>query len=255
MKVYVNPKSLLSERGSVVTIGSFDGVHCGHKVILKELIRVAQQKGLESALITLFPHPRKVLNLDLKGFGLLNSLEEKESILAECGLDILVELEFTKLFSEMSAREFAVKYLSKVLNAKVVVIGYDHQFGRDRTGGYEVLVKCGNELGFEVVEIPKHDVNSHKVSSTVIRKALKNGDMERVSQSLGYRYFIVGTLEENGALCVKDDMKLFPKDGVYSVNIQSGQTTEPCDLSVCGRELKILTLLKGSYSGVVKIIL
>ncbi|MFI3263596.1 MAG: hypothetical protein R3Y26_11940 [Rikenellaceae bacterium] len=255
MKVFVNPENRVSDRGSVVTIGSFDGVHYGHKVILNELTKTASLNNLDSALITLFPHPRKVLGLDLEGFGVLNSLKEKEQLLGDASLDILVEVEFTKEFSMLSAREFAEKYLVERLNAKVVIIGYDHHLGRDRKGGFEVLQTLGKEFGFEVVEISKQDVNNHKVSSTVIREALKRGDMTTASEALGYRYFIEGYIDDKGYFFADENMKLFPKNGFYEAKLVLNDTEKSLVVEILNDSVKIPSSMGVSSQKNVKIIL
>ncbi|MFI3268523.1 MAG: FAD synthetase family protein [Rikenellaceae bacterium] len=232
MEVFVNPENRISDRGSVVTIGSFDGVHYGHRVILSELKKVAQLRSLDSALLTLFPHPRKVLGLDLDGFGVLNSLKEKEQLLEAVNIDLLAEIEFTKDFSMLSAREFTKKFLVDKLNVKVLIIGYDHHLGRDRKGGYEELQALGEEFGFEVIEISKQNINNHKVSSTVIREALKRGDMDVVSEALGYRYSIEGYINDEGCFFAYDDMKLFPKAGKYNATVEYNGVTKVLEIEI-----------------------
>lgn len=255
MKIFVNPENRVSQRGSVVTIGSFDGVHYGHKVILEKLTSEASLRNLDSALITLFPHPRKVLGLDLEGFGVLNSMQEKEQLLERCKLDILTKLEFTKEFSMLSAREFTEQYLVDKLNAKLVIIGYDHRLGKDRKCGYDALKELGKEFGFEVIEISKQNVNNHKVSSTVIREALKNGDMDAAAEALGYRYFIEGYVNDEGCFFANDDMKLFPKSGYYKSEVVLNNTVKCLEINVMGCRAEFLTDFSLSGQNNVKIIL
>lgn len=243
MKVFVNPDCKLSLGGAVVTIGSFDGVHYGHKAILEAVCFIAKERGFESTLITLFPHPRKVLGLDLTGFGVLNSMQEKEELIAECGVDNLVELEFTSEISDMNAERFAKDVLVDKLNAKVVVVGYNHHFGHNRSGSYKSLVEIGSRLGFEVVQISKHDLDNEKISSTVIRDALKKGDMERVNRYLGYNYYISAAIDYGGRVIISDDMKLLPKDGQYNVSVLDGSENRvPDTLKISGRKIDLLSV-------------
>lgn len=219
MKIHVNPSSLISEVGTVVTIGSFDGVHCGHRAILQEVTSIARENSLDSALITIFPHPRKALGLTLKGFGVLNSMSEKEQLVSDCNIDMLVELEFTKEFRDLSAMTFAKKYLQETLNAKIVIIGYDHLFGYNQEGNYNTLVEYGKQMGFDVLKIPEIAVNKQKVSSTEIRNALDAGRMAFVNEALGYHYFISGELDKSGILHLNDEMKLLPPNGEYEIYV------------------------------------
>lgn len=212
---------------TIVTIGTFDGVHIGHQKIVKRLIKVGKDKGLKSVVLTFFPHPRMVLqkNSDLK---LLNTIEEREIILASLGLDQLVVKKFTKEFANLSARDFVKNILVDTLQAKYVIIGYDHQFGKGRSANIDDLKTFGTEFGFEVEEISAQDVEDVSVSSTKIRTALQKGDIETANAFLGYPYFLTGTVVKGKGigkklgfptanLHIKEDYKLIPKEGVYIV--------------------------------------
>lgn len=212
---------------SVVTIGTFDGVHIGHQKIIKRLIKVGKEKKLKSVVLTFFPHPRMVLqkNSDLK---LLNTIDEREEILDSLGLDQMVIKTFTKEFSNLSARDFVKTVLVDTLQAKYIIIGYDHQFGKDRSANINDLKTFGKEFGFEVEEISAQDVEDVSVSSTKIRTALELGDIATANAYLGYPYFLTGKVVEGKGLGkqlgfptanmhIVEDYKLIPKDGVYVV--------------------------------------
>lgn len=214
-------------RASVVTIGTFDGVHVGHRKILDRVIRDGQKNGLYATVLTFFPHPRMVLQQD-GGLKLLNTLDEKIAILEETGLDCLVIHPFTKKFSRLSAEEFVVNNLVNALAAKKVVIGYDHRFGRNRNADIRDLREFGKEFGFEVEEIPAQEIDAVSVSSTKIRKALEEGDIPTANLYLGYPYMLTGKIKKGKGLGrtlnfptanlkIAEDYKLIPKNGAYVV--------------------------------------
>lgn len=214
-------------RAAVVTIGTFDGVHIGHRKILDRVIRSADKSGLCSTVLTFFPHPRMVLQQD-SGLKLLNTLDEKITILEETGLNCLVIHPFTKEFSRLTADEFVVDNLVNELNAKKVIIGYDHRFGRNRNADIEDLRVFGAELGFEVEEIPAQEINAVSVSSTKIRRALEEGDIPTANRYLGYPYMLTGKIKKGKGLGrtlnfptanlkIAEAYKLIPKKGAYVV--------------------------------------
>lgn len=214
-------------RASVVTIGTFDGVHVGHRKILDRVIRDGQKNGLQATVLTFFPHPRMVLQQD-GGLKLLNTLDEKIAILEETGLDCLVIHPFTRKFSRLSAEEFVINNLVHALAAKKVVIGYDHRFGRNRNADIRDLREFGKEFGFEVEEIPAQEIDAVSVSSTKIRKALEEGDIPTANQYLGYPYMLTGKIKKGKGLGrtlnfptanleIAEDYKLIPRNGAYVV--------------------------------------
>lgn len=227
MKIYNKVSEFDNSIPTVVTIGTFDGVHIGHRKIIQRLVDSAKAKNLQTALLTFFPHPRMVLqqNADLK---LIDSIEEKKSILKNTGLDHLVIHPFTMEFSRLSAEEYVENILVKGLNAKKIVIGYDHRFGRNRTADIEDLKMFGKNYGFEVDEISKQDVEDVAVSSTKIRNALENGDLEKANAYLNRPFVLSGDIIKGKGLGrkmgyptanlnIKDEHKLIPKEGVYVV--------------------------------------
>ncbi|MGB5646300.1 bifunctional riboflavin kinase/FAD synthetase [Muriicola sp.] len=215
---------------SVITIGTFDGVHVGHKLILERLINDARVTNRVSAVLTFFPHPRMVLQKD-SDLKLLNTIEEKKQILEGLGLDFLIIQPFTKSFSRLSATTFVRDMLVNSLHAKKVIIGYDHRFGRNRNANINDLIAFGNALEFEVDEIPAQEIEAVAVSSTKIRSALMEGDVRTANSYLGYSYMLSGEIirgkglgKELGFptanLHIKEEYKLIPRNGVYVVQSQ-----------------------------------
>jgi riboflavin kinase/FMN adenylyltransferase len=211
----------------VITIGTFDGVHIGHRKILEKVINHAKNASLKSAVLTFFPHPRMVLQKDAD-IKLLNTLEEKKAILNKMGLDILVIHPFTKEFSRLTATEFVRDLLVNKLKSKKIIIGYDHRFGRNRTANINDLIAFGNTFDFGVEEIPAQEIDEVSVSSTKIRKALEEGDVQTANEYLGYEYMLTGTVKEGKGLgrkleyptaniVIEASYKLIPKTGSYIV--------------------------------------
>lgn len=210
-----------------ITIGTFDGVHIGHRKILEKVINHAKNANLKSAVLTFFPHPRMVLQKDAD-IKLLNTLEEKKAILNKMGLDILAVHPFTMEFSRLTATEFVRDLLVNKLRTKQIVIGYDHRFGRNRTANINDLVAFGNTLDFDVEEIPAQEIDEVSVSSTKIRKALEEGDIHTANEYLGYEYMLTGTVKKGKGLgrklnyptaniVIEESYKLIPKTGSYII--------------------------------------
>lgn len=229
MKVYFSLEDFHKLDFAVVTTGTFDGVHIGHKKILQQLLQVAQQNNGESVLLTFSPHPRIVLqpDIDLK---LINSQQEKIELLKNTGLDHLIIHPFTREFSRTSSLSFVRNILVNTIGAKKLVIGYDHHFGRNREGSFEHLKEFGPVYGFEVEEIPAEDIESITVSSTKIRNALNEGDLATANEYLGYDFMLGGKVVEGEKLgqtmgfptanvLVEDNYKILPADGVYAVEV------------------------------------
>lgn len=227
MKEYNSASKYDNDRHCVITIGTFDGVHIGHKAILKRLVQAAEKDDLDSVLLTFFPHPRMVLQKD-SNIKLINTLSEKKELLEKTGLDHLVIHPFTRQFSRLTAVEYVRDILVNKLKAKKVIIGYDHRFGRNRTANINDLKEFGNTYGFTVEEISAQELDEVTVSSTKIRKALQAGDISTANEYLGYQFMISGTVVEGKAigrtlqyptanLKPSEDYKLIPKNGVYVV--------------------------------------
>ncbi len=233
MNIYHNIKDFNCKDKTAITIGTFDGVHVGHRKILKRLVNSAKKEGLQSALLTFFPHPRMVLqhNAELK---LINTLDEKISILKETGLDHLIIHPFTLEFSRLSAQSYVEDILVKQLNAKHIIIGYDHRFGRNRTADISDLKAFGKDFEFTVEEISKQDIEKVAVSSTKIRTALNEGDLERANKYLTQPFVLSGKVVRGKGigkdlgfatanLHIQESYKLIPKSGVYIVKTIIGE--------------------------------
>ena len=227
MNIYTNVSEFDPSIPTVVTIGTFDGVHLGHRKIIQRLIDSAHKQSLQTALLTFYPHPRMVLQQsdDLK---LINTIDERQLILKDTGLEHLIIHPFTLEFSRLTARAYVEDILVKGLNAKKIVIGYDHHFGRNRTADINDLKAFGEEFNFEVDEISKQDIEDVAVSSTKIRKSLENGDLEKANEFLSRPFFISGEIVKGkrlgrqmgyptANLKISESYKLIPREGVYVV--------------------------------------
>ncbi|WP_424492971.1 bifunctional riboflavin kinase/FAD synthetase [Salinimicrobium sp. GXAS 041] len=232
MKEHKGAHAFQSEHHTVVTIGTFDGVHVGHQKIIERLVNSAKAGNLESAILTFFPHPRMVLQKD-SDIKLINTIQERKEILEKSGIDHLIVHPFTVQFSRLSAQEFVRDILVNRLKAKKVIIGYDHRFGRNRTADINDLRKFGEQYDFEVEEISKQDVEEVAVSSTKIRKALMAGRVEKANRYLSYPFALAGTVVKGKGLGrefgvptanlnIEEDYKLVPANGVYVVKSEIG---------------------------------
>ena len=233
MKVYQSINSYDgSSRQTVITIGTFDGVHIGHQRIIEMLNLLKNKESEDSLILTFFPHPRRVLDQsnDIK---MLTTLEEKIELLDHFGLDRLIIEPFTREFSRLTALEFVRDILVNQLHLKKLVIGYDHHFGKNREGNFEQLAEYGELYDFEVVEIPAQEIQDVAVSSTKVRKAIEIGDMETANTYLGYPYRLTGTIVSGKGLgrkmsfptvnlSIVEDYKLIPLKGVYVVRTMVG---------------------------------
>ncbi|PKQ45904.1 bifunctional riboflavin kinase/FAD synthetase [Confluentibacter flavum] len=228
MGILQNIKTYNSKEPTVVTIGTFDGVHVGHQKIIKRLVNAGINSDLKSVILTFFPHPRMVLQKDT-GIKLINTIDERSEILNSLGLDFLLVKKFTKEFSRLSAEDFVKKILVDKLNAKKVIIGYDHRFGRNRNANFEDLKLFGEKYAFEVEEISAKDINDVSVSSTKIRTALNEGNIIKANSFLGYNFMLTGTVAKGKGLgkqlgfptaniIIEEAYKLIPKYGSYVVS-------------------------------------
>lgn len=222
-------------RNPVVTTGSFDGVHLGHKTILKRLNMLAEKHDGESVLITFDPHPRKVLYPETAGkdLKLINSQEEKLDLLKKAGLNNVIIIEFTKEFSKITSEQFVRDFLHDRLHARVVIVGFNHHFGFNKEGDYKQLWAWQKKYDFEAEEIPEQEVQNETVSSTKIRQAITDGYMQRANAYLDHYYLIKGIpvryyFEEKFELPsfvripVTEECKLLPPRGIYAVSVECG---------------------------------
>jgi riboflavin kinase/FMN adenylyltransferase len=232
VQVHYDFSSLPTFRNAVVTIGTFDGVHKGHKALLQRIAEIARREGGESVLLSFYPHPRMVLYPDDHRVSLLSSPEEKISELENAGLDHLVIYPFSPELSRLAAFEYVRDFLVKGINAHIVVVGHDHRFGRNREGDFNTLLELSDVFGFQVEEIPALEIDEMEVSSTKIRSALERGDMETTAAFLGRPYSMQGHIVKNrqlgrtigfptANLHVDFEHKMIPANGVYVSRIQT----------------------------------
>ncbi|WP_234369138.1 bifunctional riboflavin kinase/FAD synthetase [Brumimicrobium mesophilum] len=230
MKVFKGFNAMSKIPHPVLTIGTFDGVHIGHQKIIKQLNEVANKIGGESVLFTFYPHPRMVLFPDSHGLKLIQTQTEKLNKLERIGLKNIIVHPFTQDFSRLTAIEFVRDYLVNKLNIKTIVIGYDHQFGKNREGSIDLLKELAPVYDFEVIEIGAKDIDDVNVSSTKIREALKQGDVSLANTYLGEEFEINGIVVHGKKLGTKlgfptanieveSNIKLIPKNGIYATRV------------------------------------
>ena len=212
-------------RNGVATVGSYDGVHRGHRILLDEVMRRAKESDGESVVLTFEPHPRITLGND-EGLRLLSTFEEKCRLLEQVGVDYVVVIPFDKAFSRLSREEFIDDYLVGKLGIKQLVVGYNHHFGHNKEGNHSFLLQHG---ALQVVEVAQYTDNGNKISSTTIRKAVGSGDMALARQLLGHTYIIIGIADAEGVVTT-DRYKLLPSDGHYACTINGVEgECEVCD--------------------------
>jgi riboflavin kinase / FMN adenylyltransferase len=230
MKIYHGIDDFTKLDYAIVTSGTFDGVHVGHQKIFARIREATQRHWGESVVLTFWPHPRLVLHPEDDTLKLLNTFEEKAALLKDQGINHLIRIPFTKEFSQLSSEQFIRNILVDTIGTKKLVIGYDHHFGKNREGSFEQLKQNGPLYGFEVEEIPRQDVDNIGVSSTKIRQALEEGDIETATHFLGKPYSITGRVvagDKLGRLMgfptanieVDTKFKLIPMDGIYAVTL------------------------------------
>jgi riboflavin kinase/FMN adenylyltransferase len=230
VQIHHDISGLKDVKDSIVTIGTFDGVHLGHQKIIRRLIDLKKKEGGETVLFTFDPHPRKVLFPDQTDLKLITTTEEKCRLLEKLGIDHVLVFPFTKAFSQMHATEYISEIIAKGLHTKSLVIGYDHRFGSNREGNIDTLKELSTTYNFKVEEIPAQEINQLNISSTRIRKAIEEGDVETANAFLGHAFFITGVVVKGKQLGrtigyptanidVADPDKLIPKIGVYAVNV------------------------------------
>ena len=231
MQLVEDLKGFEAPNYSVVTSGTFDGVHFGHQKILKKIIQIAKEKGGKSVVLTFWPHPRFVLKPDSNDLKLLTTFEEKAQLLDQIGIDYLVKIPFTREFSELSSDEFIRQILVNKLNTQKLVIGYDHRFGKNREGGFDYLMEHSQDYGFEIEEILRQDIEHVGVSSTKIREALADGNIHIANEFLEREYSITGFVKDGDRigrsigfptanLDIPETYKLIPADGAYAVRVE-----------------------------------
>lgn len=231
MKIYYSVDDFNPVPNAVVTSGTFDGVHVGHQKILNRLKEIASEIGGETVVITFWPHPRYVLKPGTTPHLLLNTFEEKAELIKEQGIQHLLRIPFTKEFSQTTSQEFIENILVRKIGTKKLVIGYDHKFGKDREGSFEQLCENAPNYGFDVEEIPRQDVDHIGVSSSRIRKALEEGDIDTATHFLGRPYSLRGRVVSGDKLGrvlgyptanidIDSNDKLVPAHGIYAVTVE-----------------------------------
>jgi len=235
LKIFQSIAAFKNTKKTIVTIGTFDGVHLGHQKIIEKLILNAGSGDYESLILTFFPHPRMVLQEHTE-IQLLNTIDERILLLQKTGLDNLIIHPFDKAFSRLTAEEFVKDILVDQLNIHKIVIGHDHRFGRNRTADINDLIGFGEKYGFEVEQISAQEIDYVSISSTKIRSALAEGNIHLANDYLGYDYFLTGIIEKGKQLGrtigfptanikIEEDYKLIPKTGVYIVqSVLNGNT-------------------------------
>lgn len=227
MKIFHSIQEFHSDKKTIVTLGTFDGVHMGHTAILKKLIQNTENGKFESTVLTFFPHPRMVLQ-DKSDLKLLNTIPEKIELLEKIGIENLIIHPFDESFAQLSAEEFVKTILVDQLHVEKIIIGYDHRFGKNRTANIDDLILFGKQYGFKVEQISAQEINAVSISSTKIRTALETGEIDIANNYLGYAYFLTGTVVKGRQLgrtigyptaniALNDNYKLIPENGVYIV--------------------------------------
>ncbi|SEF49999.1 riboflavin kinase / FMN adenylyltransferase [Flavobacterium urumqiense] len=235
LKIFHSINDFSSTKKTILTLGTFDGVHIGHKKILERVIQKTKNEDYESLVLTFFPHPRMVLqeHSDIK---LLNTINEKIDLLEQIGIENLVIHPFDETFSRLTAEEFVTTVLIDRFHIQKIIIGHDHRFGRNRTANIDDLITFGKEYDFEVEQISVQEINDISVSSTKIRMALLEGDMDLANKYLGYEYFLTGIVVKGkqlgrtinfptANLQIEENYKLIPQNGVYIVKSIINQKT------------------------------
>ena len=227
MKIFNNIQSYSSEKESILTIGTFDGVHIGHNKILTKLVEESKKNNLSSLIMTFFPHPRMVLQKSQE-IKMINTIDEKIHLFEKTGVDNLIIQPFDENFSKIRAKEFVEEILVKKLKIKHIIIGYDHRFGKDREASVDDLKKFGLNYMFTVEEIAAQEIHSIAISSTKIRNAILKGEIKKCNEYLGRNFMLTGEVVHGDGLGKKinfptanieiiDTYKIIPKNGVYLV--------------------------------------
>lgn len=235
LKIFNSIADFRSDKKTIITLGTFDGVHIGHQKIIEKLLSNAKATDCESLILTFFPHPRMVLQ-EASEIRLLNTIAERTALLEKTGLDSLIIHPFDKTFSRLSAEEFVKEILVDKLNIHKIVIGHDHRFGRNRTADINDLIAFGEKYGFEVEQLSAQEIDAVSISSTKIRMALDEANISLANEYLGYDYFLTGLVSRGkqlgrtigfptANLSIPESYKLIPKMGIYVVQSKiDGQT-------------------------------
>lgn len=234
MLVFSDKDSVIYDKNSIITVGTFDGVHSGHRKIISILNQKKKETGCRSVVVTFEPHPQIVLRNRDSQIRLLSTKEEKLEYFRKLGIDAVYIINFTKEFSQTHAEDFYKEYLIKDVGISGLVLGYDHMFGKNREGNFDTLKKLSDEYNFEVVKIDEYKVDKEQLSSTSIRKFLSEGEVNEANRLLGYEYSFDGIVIPGKKLGreigyptaniqPEEPMKVLPKDGIYAVKVLVGE--------------------------------
>ncbi len=237
MKVYRNIEEFNRLEHAVVTIGTFDGVHLGHRKIINRLTELASESQGESVILTFFPHPRMILHPEDQSLKLINTINEKIAQMRDLGVDHLIITPFTRDFSILSPEEYIRQMLIEKIGTKKLVIGYDHRFGKDRAGDFKLLERLTSKYHYTIEEIPEQDLHHIVVSSTKVREALLKGDVDSAAAFLSYHFSIEGKVIKGDQIgrtigyptaniFVEEQYKLIPADGIYAVTVATAAHEE-----------------------------
>ena len=246
MKIYSNLSDFQKLDNAIVTIGTFDGVHFGHQKIIKQLVAKAKADNGESVILTFFPHPRMIIDPENQDLKMINTINEKAEILKSLGVDHLIITPFTRDFSNQTPDEYIKNTLVENIGTKHIIIGYDHRFGKDRSGNLADLKVAGTHFGFTVEEIKEQDIHDVAVSSTKIRQALLAGDVSLAADYLGYPFSIFGRVIKGDKigrtigfptanLFLEETYKLIPGDGIYAVTVEISEEFEEGSINLENR--------------------
>lgn len=236
MNIYHHIDEFRPVNNAVVTIGTFDGVHLGHRKIIESIVNLARETGGETVILTFFPHPRMILHPEDESLKMINTMQEKALLLEQLGVDHLIITPFSRDFSNQLPEDYIRDVLVKKIGTKKIVIGYDHRFGKDRSGSLSDLLCLSPEYGFDVIEISEEDIDEIAVSSTRVRNALLENDIKQANALLGYPYFLTGKVIRGDQIgrkigyptaniLIEEHYKLIPADGIFAVTVEvKGQT-------------------------------
>jgi riboflavin kinase/FMN adenylyltransferase len=253
LKIYHNLSDFKKLDNAIVTIGTFDGVHFGHQKIIKQLVAKAKADQGESVILTFFPHPRMIIDPENQDLKMINTINEKAEILKELGVDHLIITPFTRDFSNQLPEDYIQNILVNNIGIKHIIIGYDHRFGKDRTGNLSDLKAAGLHFGFTIEEIMEQDIHDVAVSSTKIRQALLAGDVGLANDYLGYPFSIFGRVIKGDKIgrtigfptaniFVEETYKLIPGDGIYAVTVEMEEVKENVEDGADPSTLNLKTL-------------
>ncbi len=244
MRIIRDIATYQDQKPSVITLGTFDGLHVGHRAVLEELVAETRRRAYQSVLITFHPHPQLVLHPDrIPELRILTTTDEKLEVISNCGIDVCYVLPFTKEVADQTGEQFVRDLLITRFHMRCCILGYDHAFGKDRSAHLETLEVLGSELGFDVKQVARVSPDPGKVSSSVIRRALDAGDIRLANRYLGRRYSLTGTVvagEMRGRqlgfptanIRVSDSLKLIPRDGVYAGCIHVGDSVHDAVINI-----------------------